>query len=78
MFNKHVRLSKWIDDGSPLDVIYLGFRQIFFKCRLCIAFTDPGLGPPSFAISWFDQLHVFHLTRSLSLQLYKPQCTHNA
>ena len=35
MFNEFMRhISKWADDGSPVDVIYLDFQNAFDKCPI--------------------------------------------
>ena len=40
-------ISKWADDGSPVDVIYLDFQKAFDKVphqRLLIKFKSHGMG----------------------------------
>ena len=43
-------ISKWADDGSPVDVIYLDFQRAFYKVthqRLLITLKYHGMGKAS-------------------------------
>ena len=27
-------VTKWVDDGSPVDVVYLDFQKVLIKCHI--------------------------------------------
>ena len=42
-----VEITKWIDEGSPIDIIYLDFRKAFDKVphqRLLVKLEARGIG----------------------------------
>ena len=46
-------ITKWVDDGSPVDVIYLDFQKAFDKVpyqRLILKLKSPGMGN-----NWIEQ-----------------------
>ena len=48
-------ITKWVDDGSPVDVIYLDFHKSFDKVphqRLIIKLKSLGMGK---SINWIEQ-----------------------
>ena len=61
MLNKYVMLfleeiTKWIDDGSPVDIIYLDFQKGFGKVprqRLLFQLKAHGIGDG--IIDWIQQ-----------------------
>ena len=49
-------ITKWVDDGSPVDVIYLDFQKAFHKVphpRLIIKLKAHGMG--NSIINWIEQ-----------------------
>ena len=49
-------LTKWVDDGSPVDVIYLDFQKAFDKVprqRLILKLKSHGIG--NSIINWMEQ-----------------------
>ena len=49
-------IIKWVDDGSPVDVIYLDFQIAFDKVphqRLILKLKSPGMG--NSIINWIEQ-----------------------
>ena len=49
-------ITKWVDDGSPVDVIYLDFRKAFYKVphqRLILKLKSHGMG--NSIINWIEQ-----------------------
>ena len=49
-------MTKWVDDGSPVDVIYLYFQKAFDKVphqRLIIKLKSHGMG--NRLINWIEQ-----------------------
>ena len=60
MTNKFVmffeEITKWFDDGSPIDVTYLDFQKAFDKVphqRLIIQLKSRGMG--NSIINWIEQ-----------------------
>ena len=50
-------ITKWVDDGSPVDVIYLDFQKAFDKVphqRLILKLKSHGMGN-SIIINWIEQ-----------------------
>ena len=50
-------ITKWVDDGSPVDVIYLDFQKAFDKVphqRLIFKLKAHGMG--NSMINWIEQL----------------------
>ena len=48
-------ITKWVDDGSPVDVIYLDFQKAFDKVphqRLILKLKSHGMGN---SINWIEQ-----------------------
>ena len=48
--------TKWLDEGSPVDVIYLDFQKAFDKVphqRLILKLKAPGMG--NSIINWIEQ-----------------------
>ena len=48
-------ITKWVDDGSPVDVIYLDFQKAFDKVphqRLILKLKSHGMGK---SINWIEQ-----------------------
>ena len=49
-------ITKWVDDGSPVDVIYLDFQKAFDKVphqRLILKLKSHGMG--NSIINWIDR-----------------------
>ena len=49
-------ITKWVDEGSPVDVIYLDFQKAFDKVphqRLILKLKSPGMG--NSIINWIDK-----------------------
>ena len=49
-------ITKWVDDGSPVDVIYLDFQKAFDKVsyqRLILKLKSHGIG--NSIINWIEQ-----------------------
>ena len=49
-------ITKWVDDGSPVDVIYLDFQKTFDKVphqRLILKLKSHGMG--NSIINWIEQ-----------------------
>ena len=49
-------ITKWLDDGSPVDVIYLDFQKAFDKVphqRLILKLKSHGMG--NSIINWIEQ-----------------------
>ena len=49
-------ITKWVDDGSPVDVIYLDFQKAFDKVphqRLILKLKSHGMG--NRIINWIEQ-----------------------
>ena len=49
-------ITKWVDDGSPVDVIYLDFQKAFDKVphqRLLLKLKSHGMG--NSIINWIEQ-----------------------
>ena len=49
-------ITKWVDDGSPVDVIYLDFQKAFDKVphqRLILKLKSHGMG--NSIINWIEQ-----------------------
>ena len=49
-------ITKWVDDGSPVDVIYLDFQKAFDKVphqRLMLKLKSHGMG--NSMINWIEQ-----------------------
>ena len=49
-------ITKWVDDGSPVDVIYLDFQKAFDKVphqRLILKLKSHGMG--NTIINWIEQ-----------------------
>ena len=49
-------ITKWVDDGSPVDVIYLDFQKAFDKVphqRLILKLKSHGMG--NSVINWIEQ-----------------------
>ena len=49
-------ITKWVDDGSPVDVIYLGFQKAFDKVphqRLILKLKSHGMG--NSIINWIEK-----------------------
>ncbi len=49
-------INKWVDDGSPVDVIYLDFKKAFDKVpyqRLLLKLKSHGMGDS--IINWIEQ-----------------------
>ena len=49
-------ITKWVDDGSPVDVIYLDFQEAFDKVphqRLILKLKSHGRG--NSIINWIEQ-----------------------
>ena len=49
-------LTKWVDEGSPVDVIYLDFQKAFDKVphqRLILKLKSHGMG--NSIINWIEQ-----------------------
>ena len=60
MLNKYVflceEITKWIDEGSPVDIIYLDFQKAFDKVphqRLLLKLKAHGIGDG--IIDWIEQ-----------------------
>ena len=60
MPNKFVKffeeITKWVDDGSPVDVVYLDFQKAFDKVphqRLILKLKSHGMG--NSIINWIEQ-----------------------
>ena len=52
----HCTRQKWVDDGSPVDVIYLDFQKAFDKVphqRLIVKLKSHGMG--NSIINWIEQ-----------------------
>ena len=50
------KISKWVDDGSPVDVIYLDFQKAFYKVphqRLILKLKSHGMG--NSIVNWIEQ-----------------------
>ena len=50
-------ITKWVDDGSPVDVIYLDFQKAFDKVphqRLILKLKSHGMG--NSIVNWIEQL----------------------
>ena len=51
-----VEITKWVDDGSPVDVIYLDFQKAFDKVphqRLILKLNSHGMG--NSIVNWIEQ-----------------------
>ena len=49
-------IAKWVDDGSPVDVVYLDFQKDFDKVphqRLLLKLKDHGIGND--VINWIEK-----------------------
>ena len=49
-------ITKWVDDGSPVDVIYLDFQKAFDKGphqRLILKLKSHGMG--NSIVNWIEQ-----------------------
>ena len=49
-------ITKWVGDGSPVDVIYLYFQKAFDKVphqRLILKLKSHGMGPS--IVNWIEQ-----------------------
>ena len=49
-------ITKWVDEGSPVDVIYLDFKKAFDKVphqRLILKLKSHGMG--NSIINWIEQ-----------------------
>ena len=48
-------ITKWVDDGSPVDVIYLDFQKAFDKVpqRIILKLKSHGMG--NSIIKWIEQ-----------------------
>ena len=49
-------ITKWVDEGSPVDVIYLDFQKAFHKVphqRLILKLKSHGIG--NSIINWIEQ-----------------------
>ena len=58
--------TKWIDDGSPVDIIYLDFQKAFDKVphqRLLLKFKAHGIGDG--LIDWIEQWLTDRRQRSI-------------
>ena len=48
--------AKWVDDGSPVDVVYLDFQKAFYKVphqRLLLKLKAHGIGND--VINWIEK-----------------------
>ena len=51
-----VELTKWVDDGSPVDVVYLDFQKAFDKVphqRIILELKPHGMG--NNIVNWIEQ-----------------------
>ena len=49
-------ITKWVDDGSPVDVVYLDFKKSFDKVphqRLLLKLNAHGIG--NYIINWIEK-----------------------
>ena len=49
-------ITKWVDDGSPVDVVYLDFQKAFDKVphqRLLLKLKTYGIG--NYVINWIEK-----------------------
>ena len=56
MFCFFEEITKWIDDGSPVDVVYLDFQKAFDKVplqRLLLKLKAHGIG--NYVINWIEK-----------------------
>ncbi len=57
-------ITTWVDDGSPVDVIYLDFRNAFDKVphqRLILKLKSNGMG--NSIINWIEQWLRGHVNK---------------
>ena len=57
-------ITKWVDDGSPVDVIYLDFQKAFDKVphqRLILKLKSDGMG--NIIINWIEQWLTYRRQR---------------
>ena len=69
-------ITKWLDDGSPVDVIYLDFQKAFDKVphqRLILKLKSHGMG--NSIVNWIEQwLTDWLCATRLSLNIKKTNC----
>ena len=67
-------ITKWIDEGSPLDIIYLDFQKAFDKVphqRLLLKLKGNGIGDG--IIDWIEQWVTDRRQRVVAEKLEKFQ-----
>ena len=60
-------ITKWVDDGSPVDVIYLDFQKAFDKVphqRLILKLKSHGMG--NSIINWIEQWRTDRKQRDIN------------
>ena len=57
-------ITKWVDDGSPVDVVYLDFQKAFDKVphqRLILKLKAHGIG--NYVINWIEKWLTYRRQR---------------
>ena len=66
LFAPHEEITKWVDDGSPVDVVYLDFQIAFHKVphqRLLLKLKAHGIGND--VINWIEKWLIHRRQRVL-------------